>query len=153
MCVWRVYRPVFVIYDTFNYSISNIQQKRRWVLFSRPWCVRVSPRMKGSVWADPAGQMCDRCRPYRSAAPGRFTLAFFYSLIWRRVCACARVRESVCGGRIIAPTFFCADRWGEIIAVINEHGGATEGRKSCSRTGAVSSRSLFGTRNRKFEYG
>lgn len=113
--------PVFVIYDTFNIPFKIFNNKDVEFYFPVPRVFEFPPRMKGSVWADPAGQMCDRCRPYRSAAPGRLTLAF-YSLISRRVFARMRERERV-RGRIIAPTSFCADRWGEIIAVINEHGG------------------------------
>lgn len=71
--------------------------------------------MKGSVWADPVGQMCDRCRTYRSAARGRFTLVLYSLISLAGLC----VRPSA--GDNNTPTFFCADRWGEIIAVINEH--------------------------------
>lgn len=44
-------------------------EKRHWITFSIPLSFTW---VKGSMWADPVGQMCGRCRPYRSAAPGRF---------------------------------------------------------------------------------
>lgn len=51
-----------------------------------------------------------------------YTAAFFVNI----VCARARVR-----GTIIAATFFCADRWGEI-AVINEHGGRQKAERAAA---------------------
>lgn len=92
MCGWRVYHPVSVIYDAFNIPFKIEKKKKKAVEFYFPSLVYLSfPRMNGSVWAEPVGQMCDRCRPYRSAARGRFTLVVYSLILWR-VCA----RE--CGG-------------------------------------------------------
>lgn len=74
-------------------------EKSHWITFSIP-CVFEFHVDKGSVWADPVGQMCGRCRPYRSAARGRFARVL-YSFLSQ-----AQSGKNNHG-------VFCVDRWGE----------------------------------------